>query len=155
VKLADTWGLGEAQEASGISQKMFGEFIFPYQLRVSQLFGLNCCACCEPVDPRWPLVKTIPRLRRVLVSQWAVAARMCEYLGKDYVYSYKASATAVAIPNMSDDGVLAELRTMLEFARTHENRLEIILKDLHTLGNRPDNITRWTTIAREEIARTY
>jgi len=155
VRLLDTWGMHEAQEASGISQKMFREFIFPHQLRVSHLFGLNCYACCEPVDPRWELVQTIPRLRRVSVSQWADAAKMCEYLGRDYIYSYKASSSAVAIPSMSEDGVRAELRTMLERARAHDNRLEIILKDLHTLGGRPDNITRWVRIAREEIARTY
>jgi hypothetical protein len=153
IKLSDIWGLSEAQEATGISPDMYKEFIFPYHKEVSELFGLNCYACCEPADPYWESVRQLHNLRRVSVSQWANMEKMSEFLGQDYVYSYKASSSDVAIENMDEEHVRLSLRKMLE--RTQNNRVEIILKDLHTLGKKPHQVFRWTEIAREEIARIY
>jgi hypothetical protein len=34
---------------------------------------------------------------------------------------------------------------------TRDNCVELVMKDNHTLGNNPGNITRWVQIAREEI----
>ncbi len=153
IKLNDMWGLCEAQEATGISPDMYREFIFPYHSEVAKMFGLNCYACCEPADPYWNSVKQLHNLRRVSVSQWASVEKMSEFLGKDYVYSYKASSSDVAIENMDEDHVRMSLRKMLEY--TQNNRVEIILKDLHTLGKKPNQVFRWTEIIREEIARIY
>ncbi|HEY3425012.1 MAG TPA: hypothetical protein VGL27_09470 [Negativicutes bacterium] len=153
ILLKDMWGLNESQEASGISTEMFAEFIFPYQLQVAELFGLNCYACCEPVDPWWEHVKKMPRMRRVSVSQWANMEKMAEFLGKDYIYSYKSSSTDVAVFNMDEDHVRQTLRKALEC--TKNNRVEIVLKDLHTINNNPGKVYRWVEIAREEIARIY
>lgn len=156
VRLADMWGLAEAQETSEISPRMYKQFVFPYLEEIAEVWGLNCVACCEPVQPHWQSLKTLPRLRRVSVSQWNEDFEtVCEDLGSDYIFSYKANSAAVTVPNMDDDAVRAELRTMIERAIRHENRLEIILKDLHTLSNDPGHITRWMRIAREEIGRAY
>jgi hypothetical protein len=68
VQLRDMWGFCESQETVGVSPRMFAEFIFPYQLPIIEKFGLNCYGCCEPLNRRWPVVKQIPRLRRVSMS---------------------------------------------------------------------------------------
>jgi hypothetical protein len=87
----DMWGFCESQETVQVSPAMFEEFVFPYQMPVMERFGLNCYGCCEPLDKRWHVVKRFPRLRRVSVSPWADVEKMAEYLGANYLYSYKPS----------------------------------------------------------------
>lgn len=153
VKLRQMWGFNEAQETSEVSTEMFAEFILPYQIKLADEFGLNCYGCCEGLDGRWEQVKTIPRLRRVSVSQWADMRKMSDYLGSDYIFSYKASPTDLAISRIDEDYIRANLRKVLEYTKSNNNRVEIIMKDNHTLGNNPRNASRWVEIAREEIAR--
>ena len=144
------WGLAESQVTVGISPDMFAEFIFPYQKRVMERFGLTCYGCCEPMDNRIDLVKTVKNLRRVSVSPWANKPIMAEKLGHDYVYSLKVSPTPLSMPNLDEDLVRKELREQLQAAKGC--CLELIMKDNHTLGKNPRNLTRWVEIAREEIA---
>ena len=129
---------------------MFAEFIFPYQKRVMERFGLTCYGCCEPMDNRIDLVKTVKNLRRVSVSPWANKPVMAEKLGHDYVYSLKVSPTPLSMPNLDEDHVRKALREQLQAAKGC--CLELIMKDNHTLGKNPRNLTRWVEIAREEIA---
>lgn len=142
------WGFCESQETVGVSPEMFGEFILPYQMPIMERFGLNCYGCCEPLDVRWDLVKDIPRLRRVSASPWVDINRMAEYLGGDFVYSRKPSPTPLADPNPDWEKIRKELREF--FNVTRDCRVEIIMKDNHTLGNRPDNASTWCRIAMEE-----
>ena len=151
----DNWGFNESQETSEVSPEMFAEFVLPYQLRLAARFGLNGYGCCEGLDNRWQYVRQIPRLRRVSVSQWADMERMSELLGGDYVFSYKPSPTDVAVPSLDEAYIRGRLRHVLETAKANGNRVEMIMKDNHTVANRPQNIYRWVEIAREEIARLW
>lgn len=114
MKLQDMWGLCEAQEAVGMSPAMFHEFIFPYHK-----FGLTCYACCEPADPFWDDIKQLHNLRRVSVSQWANAEKMSEFLNQNYVYSYKACSSDVAVPCMDEDHIRKTLAHTLSHTRNN------------------------------------
>jgi len=151
VRLIDMWGFCESQETVGVSPEMFEEFVFPYQVPIMERFGLNCYGCCEPLDKRWHVVKQFPRLRRVSVSAWADVEKMAENLGADYIYSYKPTPADLARPNIDADRIRAELRRAMDIAKGC--RLEVIMKDNHTLANTPSNATRWCQIAREEADR--
>jgi len=151
VRLCDIWGNSESQETVGISPEMFAEFVFPYQLRLLERFGLNCYGCCEPLDKRWHVVEKIPRLRRVSVSQWADWADMAEKLGDRYIYSMKPSPTDLAMTTFDEERIRAELRKTLQITR--DCRVEVIMKDNHTIGNDPSRAVRWVRIAREEAER--
>jgi len=151
VRTIDMWGFAESQETVAVSARMFGEFIFPYQLPILERFGLNCYGCCEPMDPRWHIVEDIPRLRRVSTSPWADRARMAEMLGNRYIISLKPSPSPLAVPRMDEDLVRQTLRNDLD--ATRGCRVELIMKDNHTLGGNPHNAVRWCEIAREEIGR--
>ncbi len=156
VKLMDMWGFNEAQETSEVSPEMVKEFILPYQTELASKFGLNYYGCCEGLDRRWEYVKAaIPRLRRVSVSQWADSAKMSEYLSDQYVYCYKVSPTDIAVPNPDEDYIRRRLNEVLTCCKSHNNRVELLMKDNHTLGRRPENASRWVQIAREEVARVY
>lgn len=151
VRMADMWGFGESQETVGVSPEMFAEHILPYQIDVLQNFGMNCYGCCEPIDPRWEYVKTIPRLRRVSSSPWANRRTMADQLGTDYILSVKPSPTPLAGKNIDEEAVRKEIRDTLE--ATKGCYVELIMKDNHTLGGNPANASRWVEIAREEIVR--
>jgi hypothetical protein len=143
------WGLAESQVTIGLSPEMFKEFIFPYQRTLMDRFGLTCYGCCEPMDERIDIVKEEPNLRRVSVSAWANRRLMAEKLGRRYIYSMKPSPSYLAVPNMDEEIVRASLRETLSITRN--NCVEIVMKDNHTFGNNPQNITKWVTIAREQI----
>ena len=151
ARLIDMWGFGESQETVGISPRMFGEFIFPYQLPILERFGLNCYGCCEPLDKRWSIIERIPRLRRVSVSAWANVEKMAEQLGDRYIMSLKPSPTVLASPTIDEEAIRAGLRRVFELTR--HCRVEAIMKDNHTIGNNPLNVIRWCQIAREEAER--
>ncbi len=151
VRTRDMWGFAESQETAVVSPKMFAEFIFPYQLPILERFGLNCYGCCEPLDKRWHIVKQIPRLRRVSVSAWADWAQMAEMLGDKYIFSMKPSPTDLAMPAFDEEGIRADLRKALQLTR--DCRVEVIMKDNHTINNDPRRVIRWVQIAREEAER--
>jgi hypothetical protein len=84
-----------------------------YQLPILERFGLNCYGCCEPLNPRWDIVKAIPRLRRVSCSPWADYRKMAELLGKDYVFSMKPKPTPLASASFDREECRRELRENL------------------------------------------
>ncbi len=151
VRTGDMWGFAESQETVGVSPRMFAEFVFPYQLPILDRFGLNCYGCCEPLDTRWHVVQKIPRLRRVSVSAWANAEKMAEKLGDRYIFSWKPSPADLAMPTIDEDKIREGLRRT--FQLTRKCRVEVLMKDNHTIGNNPQNVIRWCRIAREEAAR--
>lgn len=145
------WGFAESQETVAISPRMYEEFVFPYQYPVLDRFALNCYGCCEPLDKRWHVVKRFPRLRRVSISPWANRERMAENLGDQYIFSMKPNPAELAYDTVNEERVRATLRHDLEVTRGC--RVEVVMKDNHTIRNDPQRVIRWVQIAREEIER--
>jgi len=152
ARLMDRWGFAESQETVGISPAMFSEFIFPYQLPLLEKFGLNYYGCCEPLDGRMADILKIPRLRRVSVAPWADEGRMAEILGDRILYCRKPNPAPVCV-GFQEDVVRRDLRDTLQAARGC--RVELILKDTHTVEHAPERLARWVEIAREEIDRAH
>ena len=148
VRTRDMWGFAESQETVGVSPDLFEEFVFPYQLPLLERFGLNCYGCCEPVDTRWHVLERIPRLRRVSVSPWSSKEAMAEKLAGNYIFSMKPNPSDLAMPSFDERRIRAELREALRITR--DCRVEVIMKDNHTICCDPSRVTRWVRIAREE-----
>ena len=151
VRCPDLWGFTESQETVSISPAMYAEFVFPGEKPIMDRFGLTCYGCCEPLDKRWDRVKKHHGLRRVSCSPWADLEKMAEYLGNRYVLSMKPNPAALATPQIDEQAIRRQLRRALDVTRGCV--VEIIMKDNHTLGNRPENAVRWCRIAREEAER--
>lgn len=151
VRTMDMWGFAESQETSQVSPQMFEEFVFRYELPILEKFGLNCYGCCEPINARWDIIKKTPRLRRVSVSPWADLSGMADKLGDSYIYSMKPTPTDLAMPQMDEAYIRSKLREAMQM--TKNCRVEIIMKDNHTLGHNPQNVVKWCRIAREEAER--
>ncbi len=148
VRPCDMWGFGESQETVGVSPEMYAEFVLPYQLPILSRFGLNCYGCCEPLDKRWEYVKQIPRLRRVSVSPWSDRAFMAERLGANYILSMKPNPADLARDSFDEEKIRAILRA--DMRTTRDCRVEVIMKDNHTIRDDPRRVVRWVQIALEE-----
>ena len=148
VRRKDLWALSESQETVGVGPDQFEEFVFPYQRDVVRPFGRCYYGCCEPVNNRWHVLKRIPNLARVSVSPWADQAFMAQALGRDYVFSRKPNPALISTGTFDEAAIRADVRQTLDVARGC--RLEMIMKDVHTLDNQPGRLARWVRIAREE-----
>ena len=95
------------------------------------------------------VLKRLPDLARVSVSPWADEAFMARELGRDIVYSRKPKPTLISTEKFDEDAIRADLRHTLAVAQ--DCRVEIIMKDVHTLRNEPERLPRWVQIARETI----
>lgn len=155
VTTRDMWGFCESQETTSVSPGMFAEFIWPYQKPIMARFGLNCYGCCEPLDHRWPYIKDAPGLRRVSVSTWADPEVMGANLGGQFIFSSKPNPAHLAVPVLHEHEVRDELRRIITAAYRHGCRLELIMKDNHTLGGNPMNAVNWCRMAKEEVNRIW
>ena len=152
VRCIDMWGFVESQETVCVSPEMYGEFIYPYEKPILDRFGLNCYGCCEPLNSRWHIVSQHHNLRRVSCSPWADYEKMAEYLTDKYIFSLKPNPTPLSKPVIDKVAIRKEIRRLLEV--TKGCIVEVIMKDNHTIGNRPENVTEWCRIAKEEAERS-
>jgi hypothetical protein len=93
-------------------------------------------------------MKEIPNLRRVSVSPWADIGGMAEKLEDQYIFSMKPRPTDLAMTGFDEERIRIELRDA--FQKTRDCRVEVIMKDNHTIRNDPRRVVRWVQIAREE-----
>jgi len=152
VRCQDMWGFTESQESVGVSPRMYEDFIFPFEKPIMDRFGLTCYGCCEPLHSRWNVIRQHSHLRRVSCSAWANLEKMANNLQHDYILSLKPNPAALAVPSPDWDSIRSYLRRAIEIAG--RNCLEIIMKDNHTLGNRPENAVEWVRIASEEVEKS-
>lgn len=151
VRCADMWGFTESQETVNVSPAMYEEFIFPHEKPIMDRFGLTCYGCCEPLHGRWQVVRRHHGLRRVSCSPWVDVQKMADYLQDKYVFSLKPNPAVIATPQIDETAIRNSLRKLLD--QTRGCVVEVIMKDNHTLGGRPENAVRWCQIAREEAEK--
>jgi hypothetical protein len=66
---------------------------------------------------------------------------MAGQLEDRYIFSYRAPPSDLAVPHLHEEVVRKRLRTVLAAARGC--RVELLMKDNHTLGGNPQNAIRW------------
>jgi len=133
----DCWSFIEAQEAVGLSNDMFAEFIFPYMNRVAEHFGLVYYGCCEPVHEFWPMLKQIKNLRKITISPWCDQKIMPEAIGKKAVLSRKPHPLQLCSETFNADSFTAHIKETLDIAEN--NFVELIFRDTCTLNGAMKN----------------
>lgn len=151
VRRKDLWVLSESQETAGVSPEQFEQFIFPYQKSLTDLFGRVYYGCCEPLHTRINLLQRLPNLARVSVAPWADEGLLAEACGRRYVYSRKPNPSLVSTSVFCEDAIREDVRRTLRVARGC--RLELIMKDVHTLHNEPKRLARWVALTKEVVAQ--
>lgn len=155
VRMKDRWLLVESQETVGVGPELYREFIFPYHKDLASRFGLVYYGCCEPIHTRWEVVKEIPNLAACSIAPLCNQEIMAEHMKGAYIYSRKPNPTLISTGHFNETLIREDLRLTLGLAKKHGLRLELVMKDVHTLNNEPHRLARWVEIAREESARFF
>jgi hypothetical protein len=154
VRCRDLWGGQESQDLVGISPAMFEELFFPHLKPIIERFGFGCYGCCEPLHDWIPLLKRA-RNCRVSISPWADIEKSAAQLGPDYVFCCKPHPAAVATDQMDEAAIMRNMVETLTKTKQHDCRVEVILKDLHTVQHEPQRLTRWVALMKAARAQVY
>ncbi|MEI6809743.1 MAG: hypothetical protein WCN95_13560 [bacterium] len=120
TRTTECWGFLESQETTAVSADTFGEFVFPYQQRLVDRFGLLSYGCCERVDAIWPkYLSRWAKLRKLSVSPFNDEPRIGEFLrGSRIVYYCKPRAEFVTCDGpLNDEAITAYFKGVCEAAR--------------------------------------
>lgn len=145
----DMWMFGLAQMFSTVSPAMFKEFEVDYAKKICERFGLVYYGCCDPLHLKMDEVRLIPKVRKVSMSPWVDQERGAEEIGSDYVYSRKPNPAFLAVTSFEPDQVRADLLETRDICRRNGCPLELILKDISTVGYEPRRLFEWARIAME------
>lgn len=152
----DVWGAMNSQETVGISNEMFGEFIFPYYKRIADEFGLVSYGCCEPVDGIWDqYLSKMTNLRKLSISPWCNEEFIGERIqGKNIIYHRKPSPNFLGIDKILDENaVTAHIDKTLLAARGC--KIEFTQRDVLTIHNDPGKVRRYVEIIRQRCEKNY
>lgn len=148
---SEVWGRGAAQVFGSASPAQRAEFEIPYMCKAMAPFGLVYYGCCEPLHNQIDIVSKIPNLRKITVTPWSDYNIAAEQIGKKYVAATKANPASVALANMNEDAVRAELQMIIDACTRNDCSFEIVLKDVSTVSYHPENLQKWERIAMELV----
>jgi hypothetical protein len=153
---AECWGFLESQETTAVSADMFGEFVFPYQQRLVDRFGLLSYGCCERVDAIWPdYLATWPTMRKLSVSPFNDEPTIGEYLrGSRVVYYSKPRAELVTGDGpLDDEAITRYFKGVCEAASGC--LFEIAQREVGTILGDYERGRHYVRLAREAVDRYW
>ena len=151
VRTKDLWTCGMAQIFSGVSPAMHQEFELDYAVRWYERFGLVYYGCCEPLDGKIDIIRNIPHVRKISMSAWVDVERGAERIGRDFVFSRKPNPAFLAGDTWDPDIVERDLSNTLGRCKRYGCPVELILKDISTVGYKPQRLWDWAEIARRMV----
>jgi hypothetical protein len=151
VRPVDLWGTSTSQIFSEVSPEMHEEFALQYERPWLARFGLNCYGCCEPLDRKIHILKSIHNLRRISMSRWVNIERAASQIQDKYIFSYKPNPAILAGSAWNPAQLRRDIREALE--KTRGCRVELILKDITTVSNEPRRLWKWAEITMEEVEK--
>lgn len=152
--LRATWYRGMAQSFGGISPAMFEAFELDHIKSLAARFGYTYYGCCEPLDNKIEVLKTIPNLRKIGCSPWASVEACAEQIGKDYVLSRKPNPANVAIAT-DPEVIRHEIEETVKACVKYGCPYDYVLKDISTVSHRPENLIVWAKTVSDVLDRYY
>jgi hypothetical protein len=154
VRLKDVWFRGAGQIFSSASPEMQDEFDLQYVKPLMEKCALVYYGCCEPLDRFIPYLKKVPNMRKIGVTPSANVRSSAEQMGGDCVFARKPNPANVA-RYFSREAVEQETTETIEACMENKCPYEIVLKDISTVGGKPQNLTDWAKTVTETIDRYY
>ncbi len=151
-RTTECWGFLESQETTAVAPETFGEFVFPYQQRLVDRFGLLSYGCCERVDAIWPdYLSKWPKLRKLSVSPFNDEPRVGECLrGSRVVYYSKPRAEFVTSDGpLNDEAITAEFKKVCEAASGC--LFEIAQREVGTIFGDVERGRHYVRLAKEAV----
>jgi len=154
VTLKNMWFRTMAQMFSDISPAMLDEFEIQYAKPLAAECGLTYYGCCEPLDNKMALVKSIPNLRKIGVPSRSGPEVCAEQIGGDYVYAHKPNPAFVS-GTFEPNVVRSEISRVIETCMKNGCAYEFVLKDISTVGYKPQNLIDWVNVVMDTVDRYY
>lgn len=143
----DLWMFGMAQLFAAVSPQMHEHFELKTSQPLFERFGLVYYGCCEPLDKKLAQVRQIPNLRKISMSPWVDEEAGAAGIGRDFVFSRKPDPALLAGPDYSQAVIQSHLQKTVAVCRRHACPLELILKDISTVGYKPERLWNWAKTA--------
>ncbi len=107
--------------------------------------------CCERLDDRIEtILSAFDNIRAVSVSAWSHLEKMAEALGNRYVYSRKPAPANISGTCPDWEAARKDIERTVKAAR--DCNLEIIMRDVYTLGGDRSRLGRWADMVRALIS---
>lgn len=151
VRARDVWGRGLAQIFGSVSPQMHDEFDIQYMIKAMEPFGLVYYGCCEPLHTKIDILEQIPNLRKISITPWADVDVAAEIIQNRYVIASKPNPAQLALSNLDEESVKKELSRIVNACKRNGCSCDIVLKDITTVCNRPENLFMWHKIAMETV----
>lgn len=151
VRAKDVWGRGLAQIFASVSPQMHDEFDIQYMIKAMEPFGLVYYGCCEPLDKKIHILEQIPNLRKISITPWANIDAAADIIQNRYVIASKPNPSQLAVDNLDEEAVRKELNRIVNACKRNGCSCDIVLKDITTVRNRPENLFKWQKIAMEVV----
>ncbi|MHB8961912.1 MAG: hypothetical protein ACYC5K_02035 [Saccharofermentanales bacterium] len=145
------WGRGLAQIFASVGPEMQDEFDTQYMIRAMEPFGLVYYGCCEPLHTKIHILSQIRNLRKISITPWADIDQAAEIIQNRYVIASKPNPAFLAADNLNEAAVRNEIIRIVSACRRNGCTADIVLKDITTVYNRPENLFRWEKIAMEIV----
>lgn len=130
---------------------MHDEFEIEFMKPLYERFGWVNYGCCEPLHNKIDLIRKIKTVRAISTSPWADVYASADAMGGDYVMARKPNPSYVRDRCPDIDSVRSETRHTLDACRKNGTNVVFILKDITTVGNRPQCLTEWYELVKSEI----
>ncbi|MCL2361351.1 MAG: hypothetical protein FWC73_06020 [Defluviitaleaceae bacterium] len=148
------WFRAMAQLFTEVSPRMFEEFELDYVKPLMAQFGLVYYGCCEALDNKIQLLKTIPNLRKIGVSPWANAEVCAEQIGGNYVFAHKPNPAHVS-GTFDEDATRKEITRIIKTCQANGCPYEFVIKDISTVTYKPQNLMDWAATVKDVINNYY
>ena len=154
VRQKNVWFRAMAQMFNVVSPAMHEEFELQYMRPLMQRCGLVYYGCCEPLDNKIDLLKTVPNMRKIGVSPWSNQERSAEQMESRYVFARKPNPAFVA-GTFDAETVRREIRETVELCIRYKCPYEFVLKDISTVSYKPQNLIQWNQVVQEVLDHYY
>ena len=101
------------------------------------------------------LRKRFKNLRKISITPWADPQLAAENIGTDFVLAAKPNPAFVAMPQFHPEPVEQEIAGYCEACKAYGTTVEFVLKDISTIANNPENLTRWAATVKSVIDKYY
>ena len=142
ARAKDCWAFSMAQIFSTVGPDIHEEFEIDLLKPLLERFGLIYYGCCEPLDRKVSIIKKIKNVRKISMSPWVNMDAGAEAIGRNYVYSGKAHPTFIA-GTFDEESIRKQAVHILDACKRNDTPCEIILKDVSTVGYKPQILEQW------------
>ena len=150
----NVWFRTMAQPFASVSPAMHDEFDVQYSIPLAKRCAYTYYGCCEPLHDRIHVIKQYPNLRKIGVSPWANVWKSAEAIEGNFVLSRKPNPAYVASV-VDTEVVRKEITETVQACQKFGCPVDITLKDISTVGYRPQNLIEWAKTVSDVLDEYY